>query len=222
LCETIDSLQKRLSDVKAAHAKQQEERTMAELGATSMVQEAAAAAQRAEQEGVMLSAKSSGLLSGLRKQLESALADTVQSDQLRKARLGDLESQHVQLEQKWRDAVNSLMQPDSAEREQVVEVEVQAELVPAESDASPFVASRGEDCAGQITLDAPSDEMYGQASAASIAKCLSYERFEPHSRSADPTSELPERERIAHSAVEPLQSGSSAEPFTGMRTAWSM
>jgi len=215
------TLRQRLADATASLARQ-EERFAARLGPVGAVEEASAAAQQAQAEGVTIMAQSSDKLAVLRKQLEAALSATSESTQLRKTRLTDLEAAHLEMKHKWRLVVEEnlnespptlqifesskcLSQADCTSR--MSEVSTDAPL------ASPCLASRSE--IFQV------EDM--KVSAPSPPKTLSYEHLEPYVPekstvpcqtgvvvSLYPGGGISEAQLMAHS-------GSSAEPFPGWK-----
>lgn len=199
-----ETLRKQLAEAMAF----QDVQTKIRLGVASNVQEAAAAAQQAELEGTTIAAKSSERLAGLRKQLEVALTETAESDQLRKDRLTDLEFESMALTQKWQLAVENLT--GSASK--------------AQEPTSPCLPSRSEIVeAVELPISgAAGDDLHAYAAAADdmLLQLHSPNASQRISQDADASAQqylLSSTGAVLRGS--PWESASSAEPFSNLKMA---
>lgn len=109
-----ESLRNQLAEAVAQLTQQHDERMQQRLGSAAIVTEAAAAARLAEEDGKVISAQSSEKLSGLRRQMETAIAETAKADELRKARIAEVETEQSARKNKWRQAIETVRASENA------------------------------------------------------------------------------------------------------------
>jgi len=165
-------LRQKLADAMAQAAQQHGVRR----GSSGAVEEAIAAAQKAEEEGIHVRAQNSLRLSALQNALEASVADSVRTEELRNERLAGLQAEHTQLKQKWKQAAQALVASSTAASRN-------DELPPQETTAyqnsgSPTNLSTDSSCVA-ATRDMFHTPVDGQQTDNVWPRCLSWDLLEP-------------------------------------------
>jgi hypothetical protein len=231
------ALQKRVATAIAEAAQQHEERARSRLGSAAVVEEAAAAAKQAEEDGDLLMARSADRLSDVKKQVEAAFADAAQSEQLRKTRLAGLEAEQADTMHKWNNAIQKALanskaslhgggvaeQTPPAIEETATPMDASehgppsdevSECLPSHDEIIQEIYQVGQVVQSELTID----ELWAQVPS-TPKSCLSWDLME--SRSPDISKKIHEHRKEIHehgvASPAPLESGSSSEPFPGLR-----